>query len=278
MRDPAVTGEGPDRLHQQVVTGLPGLVADASAVADRTVAWTSTLTGAGTALGLVAVLAAAVLTCVQRRVEVAHAVGAGLRPTALGGLAVLEVLPVAVLSTALGTAAAIGGVLAVGPSHRFRSVTVVPCLERAGLAALVGVLLVGAATTTAALLAARLHAGGRPARSVPVEPVLVAAAVVAAVGLVTRPDTGGPAGPLEPGRAAARGRRRRRARRPRGAVGRRPAGAQRPLAGRTGAHPGRPALRRRRPPPGAAGGAARRGPGAARLLGGRGVVGAPGHR
>ena len=115
VRDPTLEGERPDRLRQQVVSGLPKLVAEAERVAVRTVAWTRPLLLAGLLLGLTAVGCVAVLTANRRAVEVRLGVALGLRPSSAGGLAALEVLPAAVLSVLLGPLVAWLAVSAVGP-------------------------------------------------------------------------------------------------------------------------------------------------------------------
>ena len=63
------TADGP--LRTGLVSGLPDLAADAVAVRDATVARTSTLAWAGVALGLLAVVAVAVLGTARRRLELA---------------------------------------------------------------------------------------------------------------------------------------------------------------------------------------------------------------
>ncbi|HEX8495825.1 MAG TPA: hypothetical protein VF661_01420, partial [Actinomycetales bacterium] len=197
VRDPAVTGDAPDRLRAQVVTGLPTLVDDASAVAGRTVAWTSTLTAAGVALGLLAVLAAAVLSTGRRRRELELTAALGIRPAVTGGLAALEVVLPALVGAMAGTALAVAGVRLAGPPGELPTSAVLDGGVRAIAAAAVGVLLVGAWTAVSAARAARLVAAERRPRPWPWEAGLALVAVTAAVALRTRPDDTGPPGPVD---------------------------------------------------------------------------------
>ncbi|RYV49679.1 hypothetical protein [Pengzhenrongella frigida] len=197
VRDPALLGETPDRLHQQVASGLPDLVRAATDVADRTVAWTSTLSAAGAGLGLMSILAVAALGTVRRAIEVKHSVGVGLRPAAIGGLAALEVVPTAVASWAAGFGLAALAVAAIGPPGAITTTSLTAGAWRAGLAALAGIALVGCATTVAAARAARLTARHGASRSVPWEVVLGAVAATATMGLLVRPAAAGPPSALD---------------------------------------------------------------------------------
>lgn len=196
VRDPAITGSS-DGLRQQVISGIPEIVDDATEVADRTVAWTTTAGAAGLALGLLAVLAVAVFGLVRRAVEVRHAVGLGLRPATIGALAAVEVVPVAVVCAGAGLLIGWLLVATVGPPGAVTAVGLQSAAWRAGLATGAGVLLIGAAAGLAAVRAAQLTSAGRLARTVPWEPFLVAVAVTATAGLFARPVTGGPPSALD---------------------------------------------------------------------------------
>jgi MYXO-CTERM domain-containing protein len=196
IRDPDVGGVEAV-LHEQVVSGIPDLVQDAGQVADRTVAWTTTAGSAGTGLGLLAVLAVAAFGLVRRRVEIRHEVGLGLHPATVGALAAVEVLPVALVSTALGVLAARGLVGAVGPDGAITSSGIRSGAGHAGVAVAAGVLLIAAAAGFTAQRAARLHARSGPGRARPWAPAVVLVAVTATVGLLTRPQNDGPPGYLD---------------------------------------------------------------------------------
>ncbi|QTE27966.1 hypothetical protein [Pengzhenrongella sicca] len=257
IRDPAIAGETADRVRPQVVTGLPELLRAADVVAARTVAWTSTLSTAGAALGLIAVFAVAVLTMVRRTLELRHGVVVGLRPATVGALAALEVLLVAAASAALGLVVAVAVVTAVGPPGAITSTAVTAGAVRAGVAALAGVLIVGVTAAGFAWQAARLRASIGGARAGSWELVLVAVAATSVVGLLVRPASTGPPSALElvvpvlavaatgavGGRLALRlaaiGRRRRAARTAPDAWARRPA---RLLAARRFAAGGSPSI------------------------------------
>ncbi|MGV8966297.1 MAG: hypothetical protein ACOH2F_08455 [Cellulomonas sp.] len=197
IRDPALLGEAPDLLHEQVASGLPDLVSAATVVADRTVAWTSTLSAAGAGLGLLSILAVAALGTVRRAIELRHSVEVGLRPGGIGVLAALEVLPAAVVSGAAGFGLAAAVVAAVGPPGAITTTSLTAGVWRAGVAALAGIAIVGCASTVAAVRAAQLTARTAVARTVPWELVLGAVAATATVGLVVRPDATGPPSALD---------------------------------------------------------------------------------
>ncbi|WP_407345308.1 hypothetical protein [Pengzhenrongella phosphoraccumulans] len=197
VRDPALLGDSPDRVQQQVASGLPDLVRAATAVADRTVAWTSTLSAAGVGLGLLSILAVAALGTVRRAIELKHSVGVGLRPVTIGTLTALEVLPVAVVSWAAGFGLAALVVGTVGPPGAITTASMSDGAWRAGVAALAGIALVGCAATVAAARAARLTANSGVSRSVPWEVVLGAVAATATLGLLIRPAATGPPSALD---------------------------------------------------------------------------------
>jgi putative ABC transport system permease protein len=196
VRDPTLAGERPDRLRQQVVSGLPKLVAEAERVAIRTVAWTRPLLLAGLLLGLTAVGCVAVLTANRRAVEVRLGVAFGQRPSAAGGLAVLEVLPAAVLSVLLGPLVAWLAVRWVGPPAGVSMTALGQGTGRAALAAGVGCVLVAGVAVVAAWRAERLRVGSARS-SVPWDVALALVAATATVGLLVRPDVSGPPSALD---------------------------------------------------------------------------------
>jgi len=197
VRDPALGGDNPGPFHEQVVSGLPTIVADAGRVADRSVAWTRTVGAAGLVLGLLAVLAVAVFGLVRRTVEVRHATGLGVRPATLGVLAGVEMLPVAVLCSGAGLLVGWGLMAWVGPAGAITATGLRAAAEHAVLAVGGGTLLVVAAATLAAIQAEQLTASNRSSRTVPWEPLLLAIAVTAAAGLFVRPADAGPPSPLD---------------------------------------------------------------------------------
>jgi len=192
IRDPGESGEIPLKLRQQVISGLPTIVADASRVADRSVAWTRTIGTAGRVLGLLAVLAVAVFGLLRRSIEVRHATGLGVHPATIGALAGVEVLAVAVLCGSIGLLLGWLVVTAVGPPGAITSSGVDLAIRDAALMMAAGVLLVAGAATVAAIRAEQLTAQDRRSRSVPWEALLLAVAITASAGLFLRPRGDGP--------------------------------------------------------------------------------------
>ena len=193
LTDPGVlsTADGP--LRTGLVSGLPDLAADAVAVRDATVARTSTLAWAGVVLGLLAVVAVAVLGTARRRLELALDAELGTAPAAVGARAGLEVLPAAVLAGLGGPllAQAVLGAAGAGPAAS-RSVLAAAAANAAqGLA--VAVLLVALVAGCAAAVAARPARAGADRRRLPWEVLLAVAAVTAVLGLTSRPERAAPA-------------------------------------------------------------------------------------
>jgi hypothetical protein len=197
VRDPELNGGSSDKLREQVISGVPTIVADATRVADRSIAWTMTVGAAGVVLGLLAVLAVAVFGLVRRAVELRHAAGLGMRPATIGALAAVEVLPVAVVSSAAGLLIGWQLVVVAGPLGEITSAGLAAAAGRSALAAAAGVLLVGGAATLAAVRAAQLSAPDRHQRTVPWELLLLAVAITASAGLFLRPAGGGPPSALD---------------------------------------------------------------------------------
>ncbi|GAB3591898.1 hypothetical protein GCM10027446_11420 [Angustibacter peucedani] len=197
VRDPSLLGQTPDRLREQVVSGLPDIVQAADDVARRTVAWTRTQVAAGTALGLLAVLGVAVLTTARRSVELRHAAGLGVRPLATATREAVGVVVPAVVGVTVGVPLAWVVVRLVGPQGRVTTAGLGAGAVQALAAVAGGVLLTGLVTGLAARRASRLTGGERRSRPLPWELVLAAVAVALAVALATRPVDGSPPGPTD---------------------------------------------------------------------------------
>ena len=188
--DAVSTADGP--LRTGLVSGLPDLAADAVAVREATVARTSTVAWAGVALGLLAVVAVAVLGTARRRRELALDAELGASPGAVGARGALEVLPAAVLAGIAGPLLAQALLAASGAGAASRPVLGAAAANSAqGLA--VAVLLVGLVTGLAAALVARPARAGTEGRRLPWEALLAVAAVTAVLGLTSRPDAAAPA-------------------------------------------------------------------------------------
>jgi hypothetical protein len=198
VRDPSFTGVESPLRREHVLSGLPQIVDDATAIAARSVAWTRMAGAAGIALGLVAVLAVAVFGLARRRLELHLAATLGIRPATTGLQAAAEMLPAAVAGAAAGVGVAWVVIGAAGPPGALTGSGLGASVIRAALAAAAGVVLVGVAATVAAARAARLPEADRPIRSVPWEGLLLAVAVTATAGLVARPgDDGEPPSALD---------------------------------------------------------------------------------
>ena len=197
VRDPAETGDQDGDIGEQVVSGLPTLVAESAAIADRTVAWTLTAGAAGLVLGLLTVLAVAVFGLARRTIEIRHAVGSGVRASALGLMAAAEVLPVALVSAIGGTAIGWALVTEVGPAGAITVSGVRSAAGRSLLAVTAGVLLVAGAAVVAAVGAGRLRAPSRSTRSVPGEVLLAVVAGTALAGVLSRPADARPPSALD---------------------------------------------------------------------------------
>jgi hypothetical protein len=192
LRDPGQSGEIPLKVRQQVISGLPTIVADARRVADRSVAWTKTIGTAGRVLGLLAVLAVAVFGLLRRSIEVRHATGLGVHPATIGALAAVEMLAVAVLCGGAGLLLGWLLVAGVGPAGAITSSGVNLAARDCTLMMGAGVLLVAAAATVTAIRAEQLTAQDRRSRSMPWEALLLAIAITASAGLFLRPQQDGP--------------------------------------------------------------------------------------
>ena len=185
------TADGP--LRTGLVSGLPDLAADAVAVRDATVARTSTLAWAGVALGLLAVVAVAVLGTARRRLELALDAELGTPPAAVGARAGLEVLPAAVLAGAAGPLLAAAVLAATGPGAPAERSVLLAAAANAAQALAVAVLLVGLVAGVAAAVVARPARAGAERRRLPWEALLGVAAGTAVLGLTSRPAQSAPA-------------------------------------------------------------------------------------
>jgi putative ABC transport system permease protein len=190
--------QGP--LRPTVVSGFPKLVAQAESATDATVDRTRSVGWAGIVLGLTAVLAVAVLTATRRRHEIAHATGVGMRPVSVGGLAAVEVLPVAALGWLLGLLLAYGVVATWGPPATPSAESVRTALRDAALDCGLGVVLVAVTAATVAAVVARSpgRSGLGPRRAWPWEVGLAVVAVTATASLVGHANDGGPLALLVP--------------------------------------------------------------------------------
>jgi hypothetical protein len=197
VRDPVRSGNPGGDVSEQVVSGLPTLVTEARSVADRTVAWTLTAGTAGLVLGLLAVLAVAVFGLAQRAIEIRHAVGSGVRASAIGLMAAAEVIPVALVAAIGGTGIGWALVAEAGPPGSLTATGLRAAAGRSALAVTTGVALVAGASVVAAVRAGRLSTPSRLPRPVPGEALLVVVALTALAGLLSRPADARPPSALD---------------------------------------------------------------------------------
>ena len=189
VTDPQQAATTTGALRTGLVSGIPDLVQEAGDIRTATVAQTSSLAWAGVALGLLAVVAVAVLGAVRRRLELSLGAGLGLSPRTVGAQSGAEVLPAAVLAVVVGPLLA-WAVLRLPEVSRGVAVEAVLDAAVAVLAAVVAVALVHA---VAAYLAARPDKAGPARARLPWDLLLGVAAVTAALGASSRGD-GGAAG------------------------------------------------------------------------------------
>lgn len=190
-------GSGPLTTRPGLASGietLAGTAADLSSVAQR---GASVANAVGTVLTLALVVAAAGYAMGRRRHEVALTAGTGRRPVSTGLLHAVELIPAAVLAGLAGwVAARVLVSVAVGanaPSRAGLTASVLWCAA-ALVAALVAA---GAVAATAARIETRRLEGRADVR-VPWVVALVAVAVSATVGVLSRPSAAGAAlGPLD---------------------------------------------------------------------------------
>ncbi|WP_377641594.1 hypothetical protein [Oryzobacter terrae] len=190
-------GATPPALRPGVASGIVDLTGRAHQLADAARRGTAVTTGAGIALALALVVAAAGWSSGRRRHEVRLLAGTGRRPASAGLLHAVEVLPAALVGGVAGWLVARLLVdTAVGAATPSRS-TLVASVVWCALAVLAAVALTAAVAAAATRGEAR-RLRGREERSVPWVLVLVVVAVAATVGLLTRPEESGTAlGPLD---------------------------------------------------------------------------------
>jgi hypothetical protein len=167
----------------RVASGIGRIAADAAEVAAVVDRRTRTVESAAIMVGLVSVLAVALLSVRRRRVELRHGVGAGVPPAATAGLWFVEHLGPAVLAGATGWAAARWLVGWLGPAGDITPASVTPALVAAGLAALAGPVVAAGTAAVAAVRRVRPAAPVAPPRERPWGLLVVVAAAVAVVGL-----------------------------------------------------------------------------------------------
>lgn len=177
--------DGPLRLG--VASGVEDLVGEAEALAEDVRAGTRTVSTGGVLVGLVAVLVAVGLTLRLRAGELRAMAGVGLAPAAVAAVGVVEVLLPALVGSAVGTLAAWGLVVAVGPPGDVTSAALVPTVQAVVGALLAALALVALATALAAALAGRATRPGARPRRVPWRAVLVVLAASSVAGVATRP-------------------------------------------------------------------------------------------
>lgn len=190
-------GAIPPALRPGMVSGIIDLTGRAHQLADAARRGTAVTTGAGIALALALVVAAAGWASGRRRHEVRLLAGTGRRPVSAGLLHAVEVLPAALVGGVAGWLVARVLVdTAVGAATPSRSTLVASIVWCAVAVVLALVLTAGVAAAATRGEARRLQ--GRDERSVPWVLVLVVLAVAAGVGLLTRPEESGTAiGPLD---------------------------------------------------------------------------------
>ena len=167
------------------VSGLGGLAAAADDVARRAAAEARAPVLGSIGLSLAVLAAVSVLTAARRSRELDVLAGHGVPATATGLLAVLEVLPAAVLGLLLALPLTAAGVHAL-TGVAVEGWAVRRAAEQAAVLVLAGVLVHGLALAVAARVAARARSGAAR-RPLPWRPVLVVAALAAVVGLLAAP-------------------------------------------------------------------------------------------
>lgn len=177
-------------LSTTAVTGLEGLAERSDDVTRRAVEEARTPAIGSIVLGLALVLAVSMLTAARRARELELLAGLGLRPPAVGVLALVEVLPAALLGLLLGGPAALLVVRQLSGAPPEPGALGLAAAQAAVIVG-VGVLLHAVVTAVAAGGAARRGARhSRPGRSLPWRPVVVVAAVAAVAGLLAAPVGG----------------------------------------------------------------------------------------
>lgn len=190
LLDPDTVLTGPSVLRPQVSSGVAILHTAAQEVADATVTRSSSMTAGAVLLALGSLVAVMVLGLQRRRVELRLTTTLGVKPLAVGAMALIEHLLLAVVGCAAGVLAAYAVVEAVGPPGQVPRAAVAQGTRNALVMGGLALALVGALTAAACLWLVRPTSGG-VRRRVPWEALLVVAAVVAAAGLLTGPDDAG---------------------------------------------------------------------------------------
>jgi putative ABC transport system permease protein len=178
-----LSGEPNAVVSPRVASGIGRIVGDATAVTAVVDRRTRTVEAAAIVVGLVSVLAVALLSVRRRQVELWHGVGAGISPSTVGALWFVEHLGPAILAGATGWAAAWWLVWGLGPPGEISAASLTPALAAAGLAALAGPLVAALAAGLASARRVRPSAPAVPSRPRPWALLVVVAAAVAIVGL-----------------------------------------------------------------------------------------------
>jgi putative ABC transport system permease protein len=179
----ALAGDPDAVASPRVASGIGRIAGEALAVAAVVDRRTRTVESAAIAVGLVSVLAVALLSVRRRRVELQHGVGAGVAPATVGTVWFVEHLGPAILAGATGWVVAWWLVGSLGPPGELTAASLTPALVAAGLVALAGPLVAAVAAGVAAARRVRPAAPATPARPRPWALLVVIAAAVAVVGL-----------------------------------------------------------------------------------------------
>ncbi|MEU3454775.1 hypothetical protein ABZ671_14390 [Micromonospora sp. NPDC006766] len=177
-------------LARRVASGIGDLTEQAGAVADGARQRTLPLEWAAVLVALTALLAVVAAALRRRDVEVRHAVGTGTPTVLVALLWSLEHLLPAALGGVLGWLCAWAVVGQAGPTGTVTALSVVPGLLLAMASSAVGVVLVGAFAGGVAARRVRPAAPGTSRRPVPWLVLLVAAAVTATAGLAAADHSG----------------------------------------------------------------------------------------
>lgn len=144
-----------------VASGLPDIVFDSNQTATSARDQVRPYAVAGQVLAAALLVGGWVLLGRGRRREQVLASGLGVRPGEVAGLTALEVLPACVVAAPAGLGLALLGIALTGPSDATEVSATTPDLVRAGVAALVALLLMAA---TAAVSAAGMDRQARVSR------------------------------------------------------------------------------------------------------------------
>ena len=170
----------------QVLSALPEVTEAALEVVGPATARTTATQVASVVLGLAAVLGSVLLGTAGRRRELGLSAALGRRARVVGALALVEVLPLALVATALGVAVA-AVLVEVALPGPVTAEAVADGAARAGVLLVVGLVVVAVVTTLAARRAQQQAGTARSGRTVPWVPLVVVVAVTAGAGVLTRP-------------------------------------------------------------------------------------------